>query len=362
MTALLSGKLVKKLQQLGEHLSLDSHVANYWLAQINPLLSLDEVRARVTAVHREAEFLFLTLQPNALWQGFRPGQHVVVSVEIEGRRHSRCYSICTHCGNQTSIELGIRRQGLVSGHLYDTIQVGTVLSLSQARGEFTLPEPAPEKMLFIAGGSGITPLYSMLQSALKLNPHADIALLYYGKNYARLPFAVEIQNLAFEHANFKLKFALTQCQAYDSDLEGHFRAAHLGWLSDFATRKTWVCGPSSLIESVQQHWQSLALPRPEQEYFQPALKPGNEPDTQFQLELESQHKQFTIKGAAPLLTQLEQAGVPVKSGCRMGICYECRCEKLSGTTRNLLTNELNTEPGSIQLCIHRAESDVTLAL
>ncbi|HET8705248.1 MAG TPA: ferredoxin reductase [Pseudomonadales bacterium] len=362
MTASITERLAKTLSRLSEQSWIDPLTANFWLGQLDPILSINEVKARVAAVQKENGFLRLTLQPNLLWQGFRAGQHVLLTTEIDGRRHSRSYSIYSSNQKQNLIELGIRSQGRVSSHLFEHIRVGDIVQISQAQGNFVLPDPLPEKMLFIAGGSGITPIFSMIQTALQQKPDADIALLYYAPNYTQLPLGVEIQNLAFAHSNFKLKFSVTQTEPYDADLKGHFVPDHLNWLNDFQDRTSFICGPAGLIAAIQHHWQNKQLPPPHHEYFKLNLTSDSATQARFEVELADQHKTLEIKGGDTLLNQLEQSGVAVKSGCRMGICHECRCTKTSGVTRNLLTQELSREPGPIQLCVHRAESNITLAI
>lgn len=362
MTASLSERIARTLSKLSEQSWVDPLTANFWLAQLDPVLSVNEVKARVKSIQKETDFVRISLQPNLLWQGFKAGQHVLLSVEIDGRRHSRSYSIYNAASQQDVIELGIRKQGLVSNYLYDSLRVGDIVQISQAQGEFVLPETQPSKLLFVAGGSGVTPVFSMIQTALEQNPDADIALLYYAPDYNRLPLGVEIQNLAFKYPNFKLKFSVTQAEPYDNDLKGHFLPAHIAWLPDVADRQTWVCGPASLIEAINFHWQKKKMAAPQLEYFKLNLQTDAAPNSKFQLALSEQHKEITVAGNDTLLNQLEKSGVSTKSGCRMGICHECRCTKSSGVTRNLLTNQISREPGPIQLCIHRAESDVTLAL
>ncbi len=363
MTATITERLARTLHRLSEQAWVDPLTANFWLEQIDPVLSVNEVKARVKEVKKENDFLRLTLQPNLLWGGFKSGQHILLSVDINGRRHTRSYSICNPSQQQELIELGIRTQGVVSNYLLNNVRVGDVLSISQAQGEFVLPETLPEKMLFIAGGSGITPVISMIKTALLKQPELDIALIFYAQDYNRLPMGVEIQSLAFEHTNFNLKFSMTQTEPYDSDLSGHFCSDHLQWIKDWNERETWVCGPDALLKSTRTHWKMKADENKlHQERFRLVVESAKNPNTSFQLKLEKKQRSVTIDGNNTLLTLAENAGLNPKSGCRMGICHECRCNKSEGVTRNLLTNEVSSEPGTIQLCVTRAESDLTLDL
>ena len=81
------------------------------------------------------------------------------------------------------------------------------------------------------------------------------------------------------------------------------------------------------------------------------------------VQLQASKKTLELSAGQPLLNALEAQGIEVSSGCRMGICNTCACSKLSGTTQDLHTGELTTEPQSaLRLCVARANSDLILDL
>src|SRR3546814_7179868 len=139
-----------------------------------------EVRGRIVEIHREGDVeghpavATLPLQPTGTWQGHRACQHVQLGVEINGaRRTTRFFSVSSHeagAGERFTITLRANPDGLVSKFLVEEAQAGQVVHLSQAQGEFTLPDTMPGHVVFISGGSGITPLMSMLRP-LQPRPH-----------------------------------------------------------------------------------------------------------------------------------------------------------------------------------------------
>jgi ferredoxin-NADP reductase len=142
-----------------------------YLEIVNPLWAVDEVRAQVVRVHRETEgpepVTTLTLRPTRTWQGFRAGQFVQVGVEIDGARRTRCFSISSsEVGGLEEFSITVRAhsEGLVSKYLATAAAPGLVLHLSQADGAFILPDELPDRLLMISGGSGITPVMSMLRT------------------------------------------------------------------------------------------------------------------------------------------------------------------------------------------------------
>src|SRR6478736_4951850 len=150
------------------------HGVDRYLEQLNPMWAAHEVRARVVSVHREVDVArhpavaTLTLQPTSTWRGHRAGQHVQVGVEIDGaRRTTRVFSVSSpesRPGDRFTITLRANPDGRVSRFLAERARPGTVVHLSQAQGEFVLPDRVPERLLLVSGGSGITPVMSMLRT------------------------------------------------------------------------------------------------------------------------------------------------------------------------------------------------------
>ena len=91
-----------------------------------------------------------------------------MTTEIEGVRHTRCYSPACAEGRGATLEITTKRhaEGLVSNFLVDRAAPGMVVGLSQAEGDFQLPDSRPDSILLIGGGSGITPLMAILRTDL----------------------------------------------------------------------------------------------------------------------------------------------------------------------------------------------------
>src|SRR3954465_14381281 len=148
------------------------HGVDRYLEQVNPMWAAHEVRARIVDVHREVDVpghppvATVTLQPTSTWQGHRAGQHVQLGVECDGaRRTTRVFTISSpdsRAGDRFTVTLRANPDGVVSKYLVEGAAPGTMVHLSQAEGEFVLPDRVPEHVLFISGGSGIPPVMSML--------------------------------------------------------------------------------------------------------------------------------------------------------------------------------------------------------
>ncbi len=170
----------------------------------------------------------LSLRPNRVWGGLRAGQFVQVSVEIDGVRHTRCYSPASPEGSGRELEITVKRHpdGLVSNFLADHAQPGMVIGLSQADGDFHLPDPRPDSILLIGAGSGITPLMAILRTLCAEGHAGPIALIQYAPDPERTIYREELDRLAAENPNFKLTRSYTRAPGA-GELDGHFSPAHL---------------------------------------------------------------------------------------------------------------------------------------
>jgi stearoyl-CoA 9-desaturase NADPH oxidoreductase len=341
------------------------HGFDRYLEQINPTFVIGECRAKVLAVeHGTEDSVTLTLRPNRAWRGLRAGQFVQVSVEIDGVRHNRCYSPASPEGSDRELEITVKRHpdGLVSNFLADRARPGMVLGLSQADGDFHLPDSRPDSILLIGAGSGITPLMAILRTLCAEGHPGRIALIQYAPDPDRTIYRRELDRLAAESPNFTLVRSYTQAPGA-GELDGHFSPAHLPQADpDFDTAETFACGPPALLDAVRGTWANGLEQRLHVESFvPPTLIPVGEPGTG-SIRFAGSDLEVANSGAA-ILEQAEQAGIPAQSGCRMGICHTCTCRKLSGTVKNLLTGEVSAEAEEeIQLCVSAPLSDLVIDL
>ncbi len=341
------------------------HGLDRYLEQIKPTLVIGECRAEVVAVaHGSEDSVTLTLRPNRAWRGIRAGQFVQVSVEIDGVRHTRCYSPASaeDCGRELEITVKRHPDGLVSNFLADHARSGMVLGLSEADGDFHLPDARPDSILLIGGGSGITPLMAILRTLCAEEYAGQIALIQYAPDPERTIYREQLDRLAAVRPNFNLARSYTRAPG-TGELDGHFSPTHLPQANPcFATAETFACGPPALLDAVRGTWANGLEQRLHVESFvPPTLLPVGEPGTG-SIRFAGSNLEVENSGAS-ILEQAEQAGVPAQSGCRMGICHTCTCRKLSGTVKNLLTEEVSAAPDEeIQLCISAPLSDLVIDL
>lgn len=338
----------------------------YWSHRLAPGAAAD--RARVLERRREsADAVTLVLQPGRGWGGCRPGQHVSVGAEIDGRRVHRSYSPTGIPRADGRIAITVKRVagGKLSRYLCDDVPVGASLDIGPAFGGMTLPAQSDAPLLFLAAGSGITPLMSMTRALATDGMPVPLTLLYWARHRDELCFVDELRGLVRDHAGFNVRFLLTGDAAIAPDEgEGRIDAAQLAaFAADIAMRRVLACGPGDFVEAARALAGPQALAFDSEAFTPPRLLDDSDASGSVQVTLAASQRVLTLPRGSSLLDALEAAGLAPAHGCRMGICNTCACGKRSGSTRHLLTGEFEHEPASaLRLCVNRAASDLVLDL
>lgn len=340
------------------------HGPERFVELVAPRFSLQEIRAEVTWVERPTEdSATLHLRANRNWLGFRAGQSVNLTVEIGGRRYTRCYSpACSEHGRDRELELTIRAHphGLVSRHLNGHARTGMVLGLSRPAGDFVLPDPRPDRILLISGGSGITPVLAMLRTLIDEQHAGPITFVHYTPNGRAHPYRSLLEKLERHRPDIGMHVIGTRDGRSRS--AGHLTRRRLRALDPHHLKsEVYVCGPPGLIAATRAIWAQAGSPaRVHSESFLPCAVPagGGEGLVRFA----RSGIEASSRGLS-LLEQAEQAGLTPAYGCRMGICHTCTTRKLTGQVRDLRSGALSSaDAEDVQLCVSVPAGDVELDL
>ncbi|GAB3681058.1 ferredoxin reductase [Salinisphaera aquimarina] len=337
---------------LASPLSVDDY-----LSLIDRRLSIKEPRGRVTSVARQTDdSVTLTIDPNDNWQGHHAGQHVLLGVDLDGVRHSRCFSLVS-APSDPLIEITVKRNGdgRVSNFLVDHAARGQLVHLSPAEGDFCPQRIAPPKALLISAGSGITPVMGVLRDWIARGQLNDVVFIHYARSQADMIYAAEVDALAARHDGLRVATVFTAEGAGRID-----DAAIDAQVADLAERETWLCGPSGFMDAAEAlivarsnkplHREQFAATRREAAHGEGAVR-----------FLKSDRAASGETGS--LLEIAEGAGLKPAYGCRMGICHACKCRVSEGSVRDLRTNRVReVRDTDIQLCIHAAAGDVAVEL
>lgn len=338
-----------------------------FLNSIHPVLSLESVVGKVTNVSRQNDrSVTIQLRTNRHWRGFSAGQFVAVTVEINGRLHSRCYSPTNaeHCPNTLEFTIARHDRGKVSQHLYAHARSGLVLRLSQASGTFHLPAERPESISLISGGSGITPMMSILRTLIEEKFSGDIHFLHYARNKEDALYLDELERINRSHSNVRVNHVFTRDESSPEQPRHFSREQLCSYIPDYFEHPTFLCGPERLMQGVRQVWEADDLL---DQLFEESFSSKSSTPRSFSAVTEKSEirlaysERLLVNNGESLLEQVEAAGMQPSHGCRMGICHTCTCRKLSGQVQNRITGEISDgDDEDIRLCVSVPISTVTL--
>lgn len=288
---------------------------------------------------------------------YTPGQFLTVAVPSDQTGlAARCYSLSStpHSGRH---QITVKRtaDGYASNWLHDHLVAGDTLRVLPPSGIFT-PKAWDEDLLLYAGGSGITPVLSIAQTALEKGT-GKVVLFYANRDESSVIFARQLQDLASEHAERLIVVHwLESVQGLPS--AGQLRT----FAAQFSTYTAFVCGPAPFMKAVTDALKELEFPRARrhQEKFislggnpfgeveevlaaKAVLDEVDDHDDEdeaataitgpiaVEVELDGQQYSFNDwQGDKPLLEFLEEKGVDAPFSCREGQCSACACLVLEG--------------------------------
>ncbi|WP_148864092.1 ferredoxin reductase [Marinobacter fonticola] len=336
------------------------------LAALNPMWVRGFVPARLVEVTDEArDTRSFHLRPSPRWRGFNAGQHINVIVEADGVRHHRTFTIAStprQWASDGTVTLTIKRLagGRITNWMHDNLCGGEVMGVSQAFGDFNLPE-TDRPLLYIAGGSGITPVLSHLATLADRDVRAPVTLLYYVRSQADIIGAGVLYALAARWPALTLKIFKTEEEGEPALMN----EAHLDSVTGLDARQIYLCGPKGLMTLAADvlNRAGVAESQIQTTFFSAPFAVAADTPLGGAVTFGKTDKTVESEGDAPLLEIAEAAELKPAYGCRMGICHQCSCRKNSGTVVNRLTGKASG-PGeeTIQLCISVPQGPVTVDL
>lgn len=283
---------------------------------------------------------------------FIAGQYVVVSLNIDNQKVSRCYSICAN-PDYGDLAIAVKRVsgGKLSNKLLDNIKVGTKVNVSGPFGEFQLlNEP---QHTFIAGGSGITPIISMISQALE-NGKSNISLLYGCKSKDDVMFNEDLITLTNQYPEqFKLYLTFDNL-TIDKQRE---------YLSDNDAGAFYLCGPEPMMKAsrillAEKDVASTQIAS--EEFVQLTEKPSG-------VEFEIQTTNFDYKGFQneTILSAALRQNQPLPYACASGQCGTCKAKLIEGKVEWKITSppailENEKDAGYILTCMCQPKTNVSI--
>ncbi|MGB4344350.1 MAG: iron-sulfur cluster-binding domain-containing protein [Moraxellaceae bacterium] len=342
------------------------HRAETYLEFLAPRVGGTAIKASIKAVHQETDrAVSLVLEPNHRWAAHVPGQYVPFTVTINGRRYTRCFTISGVEAGCPVVTIQAHDGGIVSKWANETVWSGDIVELGAPAGDFVLPADRSAPFLFIAGGSGITPVRALVDQLVAEGHAGKVDILYYVPSSPEAIFLGHLKQIEATCPNVKLHLVVTRGKEAGS-LSGHFSEAHLKAAGcDISAARAFVCGPTGLISAVESHWSNagqherLTLERFQAITLPVAVDGGEGQPIRF--------ADSAVTSTAPanrtILDTAEAAGLTPNAGCRQGICRTCTCRKLAGQVRDIRTGELSSDgEEDIAICVSVPVTPVTIEL
>jgi ferredoxin-NADP reductase len=331
-----------------------------YLQLVNPLWSARELRGVVVEVVPETEHAAtLVIRPGWGWSPhYSAGQYIGIGVQVDGRWHWRSYSLTSvPTADDATISITVKAmpEGFLSGHLVGGLAPGTIVRLAAPKGDFVLPDPPPEKILFLTGGAGLTPVMGMLRMLHRRGSMTDVHLVHSAPTERDVLFRQELHAMAEQHERLRLHEQFT-------DTMGMLALERLDEVvPDWVERETWACGPPPMLDAAERVWKAQHLTgRLHVERFSIQLDgAGGEGGT---VTFGAGGRTAEVDGATTLLEAGEQVGVQMPFGCRMGICQSCVVPLVAGSVRDLRNGTVHVEGDRIQTCVCAAAGDCVLGV
>ncbi len=307
---------------------------------------------------------------------FEAGQYINIFVNINGVCTSRPYSISSSPKQKSYYEITVARikDGFVSNYLLDNLNIGDKLTVNGPAGNFHYnPVFHKKKMLFLAGGSGITPFISMIKDITQSGDDKDILLIYGVRNRNNVLFQEELQFLEKSHDNFRYVIVCSDDQDFLGE-QGFIDKELISRVApDYLERTAYICGPGIMNEFCQKELLKLGLKRKDvrTEMFSVnkniTLEQGYpknlKGDEIFKVKVRD--RIIDAKANEPLLIALERAGLKVKVCCRSGECSYCRVKLISGNVyvgKGTLLREADIKFNYIHSCKSYPISDLEIEI
>ena len=283
---------------------------------------------------------------------FKAGQHLTLRTTLNGEEVRRNYSLCT-APDENDWMVTVKRigGGLFSNWVGDQLKAGDVLDVMTPHGSFTTDfDPSAKRHLVgIAGGSGITPVVSLIKSTLKHEPESRFTLLYGNRDSSSVIFLETLAALKDKHLGRLEIYHFLDQEEQDIDLfngmldRARLEEALTALVPDGATVDGWfICGPGPMMDAAEGALLDRNIPK-ERIHIE-RFTADRPPDAvsreiaALQTKAEGMAVAVTLDGrtrrvpftAGNILDSARASGLPAPFACKAGVCATCRAKVTKG--------------------------------
>jgi len=286
---------------------------------------------------------------------YRQGQYLTIKMDIDGVSHRRNYSLCSSPYDDEPLTIAVKRvsDGVVSTFLNHHVQPGASIEVYPPMGNFTReldPTHARSYVLF-GGGSGITPLLSILKSILRVEVKSTVTLVYANRDEASIIFDSELQQL---QERFSERFSIVHVLEAKGSREaviGRIDASVIAPILDAQTAQSsaveyFVCGPGPMMQSIIEilHQRGVDDHHIHREYFTLTSNDASpkeqtmDESTELQartvkIRLYGTDHEFVVEPDETILSAAVRENLDPPFACQIGACCTCRAKIVTGKVR-----------------------------
>jgi ring-1,2-phenylacetyl-CoA epoxidase subunit PaaE len=288
---------------------------------------------------------------------FAAGQHVTVKTTLDGEEVRRSYSICAGI-DDGELRIAVKRQphGRFSSFASEQLAAGDALEVMTPSGHFTLPSDGARARVYfgLACGSGITPVLSLIRTALAREPQSRFFLLYGNRTTESILFRQQLEDLK---DRFMGRLSLTHVLSREAQdvpfMSGHIDAGKIALylkrvIPAAAVDLAFICGPPAMLETAEQALLASGLPReririerfttgeavvPARYAAVPETPAPSDAIAEADAILDGVRRHFPIGAGQTVIEAALAAGIELPYSCRGGMCCTCRAKLVEGRVR-----------------------------
>lgn len=306
---------------------------------------------------------------------FKQGQYITLKLTVDGEEIRRSYSICTSPYSEKELRVAVKEVtgGKASTYINRHLRVGDQLEVMTPMGNFysSLSGGNKKNYVLFAGGSGITPMLSILKSVLYVEKSSNVTLIYANKNETCTIFKKEIDEIAKSNSNLKVVYVFDEPTEPISDIQKGIvsKEKTLQLLENFGgvnADEYFICGPGPMMENVKSTLEDLRIPKEKIkiEYFSSVIEAVKQAEsggnnlgsvnaavTVIQYGIETNFDLAT--GGISILDASIEAGVDAPFSCKGAVCCTCRAKVVEGKVKmdaNFALTDAEVEEGFILTC------------
>ena len=319
---------------------------------------------------------------------YKSGQFLTLIATNSGKDVRRAYSLCSSPFVDTDLAVTVKRveKGLMSNWLPDQLKAGMKMKVMEPMGQFTteLSKNNKRHLVLFGGGSGITPIMSIIKSVLSQEPDSICSLIYCNRDIDSIIFKDEFTKMETQdegrlHVIHILDNAPMNWQGYSGLLNKGMLEKLFERIPDWGIDKTTylMCGPEGMMKNVETLLAEHNIPNEKifkESFVQGTIDkpeksepPSNElKSREVTIRYDSQEFKITVPPTSTILFTALDQGIDLPYSCQSGLCTACRGKAISGKVKldeEEGLSQSERDEGYVLTCVgHPMSDDVVIEI